>query len=226
MTPTVLITTELLIDRPVLSMELVGATGSVMARRFGDEPGEWEKSYRHVLEDWDNYWADLNLAEDNSLGQWREGRWRVERALFRLTHKRPPSEEKIALHLDKLPREIGRECDAWLPGAVDGLRALAARGAKIVLIAPTQSSALIWGLLDSARLSKQIDRVLGPDELGQVGLDDDAPEWLLRQAGGPPAETWLISTQLGEPALRPPPDLSHLPDLVFHQEAGGSSSHS
>lgn len=217
MTPSVLITTELLIDRPVLSMELVGATGSVMARHFGDEPREWEKSYRHVLEDWDNYWTDLNLAEDNSLGQWREGRWRVERALFRLTHKRPPSEEKIALHLDKLPREIGRECDAWLPGAVEGLKGLAERGARIVLIAPSQPSSLVWGLLDAAELSKLVERVLGPDELGQVGLDDDAPEWLLRQAGGAPEETWLISTQAGAPALRPPQDLSKLADMVFQQ---------
>lgn len=217
MTPTVLITSEVLIDRPVLSMALVSATGYVMARHFGDEVREWEKSYRHVLEDWDNYWADLNLAEDDSLRQWREGRWRVERALFRLTHKRPPSEEKMAFHLDKLPREIGRECEAWLPGAVDGLKDLAGRGARIVLIAPSQASALIWGMLDGAELTQAITRVLGPDELGQVGLEDDALEWLLRQTGGAPGETFLISTQLGAPALRPPQDLSRLADMVFQQ---------
>lgn len=217
MAATVLITTEVLIDRPLLAASLIEATGIVMARRFGDEPREWEKSYKHILEDWDNYWADLNLDEEGSLSQWREGRWRVARALFRLTSKPLPADETRSLHLDKLPREIGRECEGWQSGAPEGLKALAGRGARVILVAPTQPSALIWGLAEGTGLDKAVSRVLGPDELGQVGLDDMAADWLVRQSGGAPGESWLISRQLGEPAIAPPADLSHLAEVVFPQ---------
>jgi hypothetical protein len=218
MSSTAILTTDILIDRPLLSSTLVEATAEVMARRFGSEPREWHKSYRNVLKDWDNYWADLNLAESESLQQWREGRWRVERALFRLTGLRMPAQDSMALHLDKLPRDIGRRCQGWLPDAAEGLRALAGQGARVVLITPSLASPLIWGLVEGAKLSEVVAAVLGPDELGQVGLDDITWEELIRLSGGQPDRTWLISAPSDLPTLAPPGDLSHLADIL---PAGG-----
>jgi hypothetical protein len=220
MASTILLTTDVLIDRPALSSALVNATAEVMARRFGEDAREWRRSYQHVLEDWNTYWADLNLAETDSLRQWREGRWRIVRALFRLTKVKPPSENAISLHLDRLPREIGRRCDAWLAGAVEGVQALAGQGARVVLVAPTHPASLIRGMADSVTLGEAVAAVLGPDELGQVGLDDIPWEGLVKLAGGELGQTWLVSTWPDLPVLAPPQDLSRLAEVL---PAGGAS---
>ena len=216
MTTTLIILIDHLILRPLLSASMVPATADVMAEKFGSEPREWAKSYRNVLKDWDSYWADLDVNGDASLRHWREGRWRIAKALFRLTSLPYPPQHLIGLHLDKLPRDIGRRCgEAWRSGAAEGITALAKQDVRVVILAPTLPAALINGLVDAAGLEKSIAGVYGPDELERVGLEGFEWKWLCSLVRGDPASTLLMSAG-GAPipeavTADPPDDLSTLP---------------
>ena len=216
---TVILPTDLLIDRPVLSAAMVAATGQVMAEHFGQEPREWEKSYRNILSDWDNYWRDLDLNGDGSLRHWREGRWRVAKALFRLTGLGYPSEKAIPLHLDQLPREVGRLCaEAWKVGVADGVAGLVAQGARAVILAPTLPAALLRGMAEGADFAASVAGIIGPDQLERVGLEGFEWRWLCSLARGDAEQTLMVSSAAapvpGAWVIAPPDDLSRLPDLL------------
>lgn len=216
-----IITGDVLIDRPALSSALPSATAEVMAAHFDGEVKEWRKSYLHVLEDWDSYWTDLSLSEANSLAQWREGRWRVVRALFRLTRLPRPDDDTMGLHLDELPREIGRLCDALKSDAVEGLKGLMQQGSLAVILAPALPSALIRGMLDASNAAQSISGVIGPDELGQFGLDGIAWSWIAKLAGSNPSDTIVVGDASSLPpdalVVTPPADLSLLSELASHR---------
>jgi len=216
---TLILPTDILINRPALSAAMVFATGQVMSKHFGKEPREWEKSYRNVMADWDNYWRDLDLNGDASLRHWREGRWRAAKALFRLTSLSYPSEKTIPLHLDQIPREIGRLCaEAWKPGVVEGINELAAQGARVVILAPTLAASLIRGMAEGAGFASESVAFLGPDQLERVGVDGFEWRWLCSLARGDAEQTRLVSlidTPVpGALTIAPPDDLSRLPDLL------------
>jgi hypothetical protein len=216
---TVILPTDLLINRPVLSAAMVAATGQVMAEHFGKEPREWEKSYRNVLGDWDNYWRDLDLNGDASLRHWREGRWRVAKALFRLTGFGYPPETAIPLHLDQLPRELGRLCaEAWKQGVAEGIAGLAGTGARAVILAPTLPAALLRGMAEGADLAASVAGIIGPDQLERVGLEGFEWRWLCSLARGDAGQTVLVNAGDGlVPGARlvaPPDDLSRLADVL------------
>lgn len=83
MRSTIILHSDLLVDGQHLASQTPQALGAVMAGVFGGQAITWEKAYREICADWDSYWADLDLNADNSLEQWREGRWRIVRAHFR-----------------------------------------------------------------------------------------------------------------------------------------------
>lgn len=215
---TLLFSDEVLFDRQDLARQMPEATAPVMVSRFGGSTQGWAEAYRQVLADWESYWVDLNLDAEDSLDQWREGRWRVIRALFRLTGHPLPDEDDISLHLDTLPRVIGRRCAAWLPGAVDGLRGLVDEGVRVGLIVPSLAAPLIWGMVDAAGLDTILSTVIGPDELGQVGLSGLRWERLESLAKAEPGYCLLVhptrQPPIDAPTLRPPADLSRLPNLT------------
>lgn len=216
---TVILPSDLLINRPVLSAAMVAATGQVMAEHFGQEPREWEKSYRNVLADWDNYWRDLDLNGDASLRHWREGRWRVAKALFRLTGLGYPSEKAIPLHLDQLPREIGTQCaDAWKAGVAEGITGLAAQGIRAVILAPTLPAALLRGMAEGAGFEASVAGIIGPDQMERVGLDGFEWRWLCSLARGNADETMIVgdagSQISGARVVAAPGDVSHLASLL------------
>ncbi len=226
---TIILPTDLLIDRPLLSSALVAATGQVMVKHFGSEPREWEKSYRNVMKDWDNYWRDLNLNAEDGLKQWREGRWRVTKALFRLTSLSYPPQSAMSLHLDKLPREIGRLCaGAWKTGAAQGIMGLADQGARVAILAPTQAASLVRGMAEGAQVDGAVSKFIGPDELEQVGLEGFEWRWLCSLARGDPQGTLLVTSTPspipGAMTAAPPGDLARLPDLLTsHAESQGNA---
>lgn len=215
---TLLFSDEVLFDRQDLARQMAEATAPVMVSRFGGITQSWAEAYRQILADWESYWVDLNLDAEDSLDQWREGRWRVVRALFRLTGKPLPEEEQMPLHLDSLPRVIGRRCAAWFPGAVEGLRGLAEEGVRIGIVVPSLSSQLIWGMVDAAGLDTVLSVIIGPDELGQVGLVGLHWERLEALARAEPGYCLLVhptrQPPIKAPTLRPPDDLSRLYGLT------------
>lgn len=215
---TLLFSDEVLFDRQDLARQLAEATAPVMVSRFGGSTHGWAEAYRQILSDWESYWVDLNLDAEDSLDQWREGRWRVVRALFRLTGRTLPDESDIPLHLDTLPRVIGRRCAAWFPGAVDGLRGLVTEGVRVGLVIPSLAAPLIWGMADAAGLDTILSAVIGPDELGQVGLSGLHWERLESLAKAEPGYCLLVhptrQPPISAPTLRPPANLSRLPGLI------------
>jgi phosphoglycolate phosphatase-like HAD superfamily hydrolase len=199
MNRTVLIRDDTLLDRAALRAALPRAWGRALADGQGGSPDEWADAYRRIQDDWDSYWADLDLSGDDSLAQWREGRWRVVRGLFRLAGRAAPPVEQLPYYLDEFPCAVGRLCPAWVPGMVETLNRLDEQGIEIVLLTPYISSTLIWGMLNAVDLQRSVKRVLGPDELGQVGLEGIDRAYLSRLAGAahltPPDDLFTLIRQ-------------------------------
>jgi hypothetical protein len=103
----VLVHADALLDRAALRAALPAAWGGALAAGPGGSPDEWASAYRQIQDDWDSYWVDLDLSGDDSLAQWREGRWRVVRGLFRLAGRRADT---------PLPGRIPTRGGAFLPG--------------------------------------------------------------------------------------------------------------
>lgn len=209
-----------LLDRRALAGQMPAALAAALAAHVGGSVRAWELAYRRVMDDWASYWSDLDLGGDESLAHWREGRWRVMRAHFRLAgHSAPPLEEML-FYLDTLPREVGRRVEAWQRGALDVLRALAERQ-RVAVLSPYTASPLLWGMLDAAGAAGAVGAVLGPDELGQAGLGGLAWATVTRLAGSAHGPALLVAD--GEPipgarVLQPPADLAQLPDLIQQEE--------
>jgi hypothetical protein len=193
MSRAVLIHADALLNRAALRTALPAAWGGALAAGLGGSPDEWASAYRRIQDDWHSYWADLDLGGDDSLAQWREGRWRVVRGLFRLAGRAAPPVEQMPHYLDIVPREVGRLCPAWGAGAIEALGQLAGQGFTVALLAPYTASALLWGMLDRTDRPHGVSQVLGPDELEKVGLEGFAPAYLARLAGADPAETVHIT---------------------------------
>jgi hypothetical protein len=213
---------EVLLDRQELAKQMPGATALVMISHFGGSTQSWADAYKQILKDWESYWVDLNLDAEDSLEQWREGRWRVVRALFRLTGRELPAEDDIPLHLDTLPRETGGNCTAWRPGAIEGLHGLAGCGARLGFLSPSLPASLLRGMIDGAKLDNAVDVVLGPDELGQIGLEGLSWDRLEVLAEAEPGYCLLVhptrQPPIKAPTLLPPTDLTRLPSLASRFE--------
>ncbi len=193
---TYLIDTGLLLDRRALGAALPGAWAQVLADRQGGSFVEWLTATERVAADWDSYWEDLDLSADDSLRQWREGRWRVVRAWFRLAGKAIPGSNGIGLYLDELPREVGRRIEhGWRAEALDVLRKLLGQSARVCLIDPLNPASLLRGVLEAA--DPHIGGpVLGPDELGQAGFEGLAWSWVVGLAGEAPERTRFVSRRV------------------------------
>jgi hypothetical protein len=193
MSRAVLVHADALLDRATLRAALPAAWGGALAAGQGGSPDEWTSAYQRIQDDWDSYWADLDLSGDDSLAQWREGRWRVVRGLFRLTGRAAPLVEQMPRYLDVFPREVGHLCPAWRAGALEALGQFAEQSFTVALLAPYTASALLWGMLDAEDSQGGVQRVLGPDELEQVGLEGIAPAYLARLVGADPVKTVHIT---------------------------------
>jgi hypothetical protein len=205
-----------LLDHHALGKSMPAALARVMAARHDHDPSAWQNAYLKIVADWNSYWADLSLDGQDSLAQWREGRWRVIRALFRLMRLPEPPQDAIPIYLDEVPYEIGRHCKAWKPNSVESLKVLASQGFRLGILAPYQPAALIRGLLDEAQLGEPSCRAFGPDEIGQFGLEGVSWERIAEITGSDPSWCVYVSAEAlpGVRVIQPPDDLSTLPDLL------------
>ena len=178
-----------LLTLPMLADSLSLATAQAMSAHHGGDVDMWQNAYQRIRADWDSYWADLDLNGDQSLEQWREGRWRVVRALFRLTEHEPPDNSRISFYLDDLPREIGRACPILINTPLIDL----AKQYQIILLSPYLEGGLIRGMLDVVSEITETLTVIGPDELEQVGLEGVSGRWLTSIVGVTPESCILIS---------------------------------
>lgn len=216
---TVLFHTEALIDRRTLAACLPEATGAVMSARLGGKPGRWAAAYRRIQADWDSYWTDLNLSGEDSVAQWREGRWRIVAAHCRLMGMAAPGVEEIPVYLDDLPVEIGRRCTAFRPGVPDLFKALARERLRIAVVSPYLPAPLIKGMAEAAHVWPFVEAIIGPERLEQVGLEGIEGDWLIHLAGGEPDGNLYISS-VPVPGLAFIPvqdDLNAMLDLILQR---------
>lgn len=85
--------------------------GRVMSERYGGQPGAWAEANMRILDDWDSYFADLDMDGENGIDDMWEGELRVTRALFRLTNTPEPAISAIAELARELPYHATRDCD-------------------------------------------------------------------------------------------------------------------
>jgi hypothetical protein len=208
---------DVLIDRSALSAVLPGAWAEVLHAGYGGEREMWSHAYRQVAEDWESYWADLDLNGDDSVEQWREGRWRTVRAWFRLAGQSLPTEDQIPYFLDTLTESAGEYSQAWRKGAVEVLRELEQMGLRATIVDPYAPAPLVRGMLLGCCEGQY--QVIGPDEMGQVGLDGIAWGWLTSLAGADPERTRFVTPHLmrGGNIIQPPTDLVALVPLITQE---------
>lgn len=183
---------DVVIDRVLLRQYLPAATGQALAATVGGEVALWQAAYQRVQPDWDSYWADLSLDDEDSLAQWREGRFRIVRGVFRVAGQQPPAAEQMAHYVDDLPRSVGRRCPAIRVEDAALFWQLADQKIGVGIVTPTQASGLVWGMLEAAGLDRLVSAVLGPDELGQVGLEGISGTWMARQSGNKPEDVYFV----------------------------------
>ncbi len=198
-----LIHSDVVIDRAALAACQPIAWAEALAAEQGGPVEAWQAAYRQVSADWSSYWADLDLGGDESLAAWREGRWRVIRALARLAGQPCPLHEQMESFLTDLPRQVGRRCPAWQAGALAGMGAWM----PAAIVAPTLPASLIEGMLEVAGLTV---RVIGPEALSQIGLEGITWAYLAWLAGVDPAIGRLVCREPvpGMPVIYPSADLS------------------
>jgi hypothetical protein len=184
---------DVIIDREALRRWLPPAMGLALVETHGGKADRWQAAYRQVQADWDSYWADLTLDNDDSLAQWREGNFRVVRAVFRLARMAMPAADRMDWYVDDLPLVVGRHCPALKDGLAEIVQTLHESGIAAGVIAPTLSSGLVRGMLEAAGLEKCVQSVIGPDEIGQVGLDGITGSWLAELADVSASDICLIS---------------------------------
>ena len=123
-----------LVDRAELGRCTAHGIGLVMAERYGLQPATWTAAYQRVLADWDSYYADLNLSDDDGLADMWEGLFRTTRALFRLTGTPEPSKSELTALSRELPALAARDCAALYPEVPAVVRQLDSAGLMLGVI--------------------------------------------------------------------------------------------
>lgn len=117
-----------LVDGKALRPCYSAAMGRILAARYGGDPGAWTRANQRILDDWDSYYADLNLDGDEGLANFREGLFRTTRAMFRLMNiNEPPKDELMALAW-QLQEQVTQGCDAVFPDVPPVIESLYAAG--------------------------------------------------------------------------------------------------
>jgi FMN phosphatase YigB (HAD superfamily) len=103
---------SVLVDKLRLLPCYTKQVGQVMAEHFGGEPQSWTAAQSRIVEDWDSYYADLDLNGEHALDDLREGQIRTTRALFRITNIPEPDRPTLTELAQNLPYLVSCRCDA------------------------------------------------------------------------------------------------------------------
>lgn len=91
---------NILADPAMIRFHAQYGIAELLAETYGNRPA-WYRAYGQILADWDSYHADLNFSGEEGMGDMREARFRVMRALFRIVGIAEPSQEEIHALADK-----------------------------------------------------------------------------------------------------------------------------
>ncbi len=160
-----------LVEAARLPAAYARSVGQVMAAQYGGDPARWAQAQRVIADDWDSYYADLDLTGDHGIDDLREGEIRTTRALFRLTGVPLPAAADVAALARALPYEAGRGCDVLYPVARPALERLHRAGYTLGA-ASLSTVALTRGLLEGGGVLHLFGTVLlGADSAGRFVKD-------------------------------------------------------
>lgn len=145
--------------------------GEVMAPRFGGTAVQWERAYREVARDWDNYWLDLNLAGDEPLEDFWEGLFRITRALFRISRMPTPPKAELIQFSRVLPELVCSRFDALYPGTKALLHDLHRTGFCLHAVSYWTTGSTRAALVAGGVAECFGDRIFGIDETGRFEHD-------------------------------------------------------
>lgn len=128
--------------------------GQVMAARYGGQPEAWTNAHLRIRDDWDSYFADLDLDGDEGLADMWEGELRVTRALFRLTHTPEPDLSTLTALSRELPYLATRNCNTLYPDIKPVIEKLHAAG-FILGVATHATTAQARGTLEGGEVIDQ-----------------------------------------------------------------------
>jgi beta-phosphoglucomutase-like phosphatase (HAD superfamily) len=160
-----------LVEAARLPAAYAQGVGQVMAARYGGDAARWAQEQRTIADDWDSYYADLDLTGDRGMDDLREGEIRTTRALFRLTGVLLPPADELAALARALPYEAVRGCDVLYPAARPALERLHRAGYTLGA-ASLSTAALTRGLLEGGGVLHLFNGVLmGADTAGRFVKD-------------------------------------------------------
>jgi FMN phosphatase YigB (HAD superfamily) len=147
------------------------ALGRYMAGRYGGDPAEWAEANRRVVEDWDSYYADLDLSGEDSLEQMWEGQTRTLRALFRLTGRPYPPPDEMTWLVHAHHYAVTSQCDGLYPEVYGVLQAVHAMPLTLGVISQAVTGHA-GGLLVGAGVREWFTGpIITPDVAGYFGKD-------------------------------------------------------
>ncbi len=162
------------------------ALGRYLAARYGGDRAEWIAAHRRILEDWDSYFADLDLGAEDGLDQMWEGETRVMRALFRLAGRPCPSPEEMARLVREYHYPVASQIDSLYPDAHEALRLI--RHQPLVLgVISHRLSGYVAGVLAGAGVREWFTGpVITPDVMGYCFKDEGYFRLAFARAGAAP----------------------------------------
>ncbi len=162
---------ETLIDSRQMRSCYARQLGIVMSERFGGVPQAWTEADHRIVEDWDSYYADLDLNGEHGLEDLREGEVRTTRALFRLTGTPEPDREALLTLARDLPYLALRHCDVFYNDCKPVLQQLHTAGYRLGIVSHT-TTAQIRGTLEGGGVQHWFTGpILGPDITGHFTKD-------------------------------------------------------
>jgi HAD superfamily hydrolase (TIGR01509 family) len=169
---------ETLSDMPALGRQYVGRASVFLAAEFGGDPAEWAPEVVQTLTEMMERYTEAFAG--NPLGGyvvWMEAEMgRAAGDLLRRRAVMPRQDETPAQLAYRVQRMALSECDALFPGAVEAVRELRERGARVHLASAHQSLYLADALRGTG-LEPLVETLFGPD---LVDCAKEGPEYYRR----------------------------------------------
>jgi FMN phosphatase YigB (HAD superfamily) len=168
------------------------ALGNIMQQRYGGDADAWMRANRRILDDWDSYYADLDLNGDDAIAALREGEYRTTRALFRLTNTPEPPQSEITDLARELPELCTQQCNALFPESKSVVEALAGAGYLLGTVSNVRETQA-RGTLNGGGIRAHFTLPLyGVDLMGIFGKSEDYFERLHDLMHLTPAECLIV----------------------------------
>lgn len=85
----------LLVDKAKLRQNYAEGVTQIMHERYGATITIWHDAYTQIQRNWHDYFADLNFSGDEGFADFKEGYFRITRALFRIANVQEPQKSEI-----------------------------------------------------------------------------------------------------------------------------------